>query len=44
MIESRDWPGNVRELGGTIVRAVIEAPSDEITPADIVLGTPERDG
>jgi transcriptional regulator with PAS, ATPase and Fis domain len=40
-----DWPGNVRELQNYIERAVVLAPSDELTPdllPDVVLGLKPR--
>ncbi|HLA83449.1 MAG TPA: sigma-54 dependent transcriptional regulator [Thermoguttaceae bacterium] len=40
-LEQYDWPGNVRELQNYIERAIVLAPSDEISPAllpEAVLG------
>ena len=39
-IEAHTWPGNVRELENCIKRAVIMADGNQITAADVGLGTP----
>jgi len=35
LLSGHDWKGNIRELSNAIERAVIFAPTEEITPADL---------
>jgi transcriptional regulator with PAS, ATPase and Fis domain len=39
-LRAHSWPGNVRELQNVIERAVLLAPGDEITAADVALEDP----
>ncbi len=41
-IKSYDWPGNIRELSHVIERAVVLAPSAEITVEDLAIETSSR--
>jgi len=46
LLEEYHWPGNVRELRNLMERAVVLAPGDEVTPADLNpwLETPPEEG
>jgi DNA-binding NtrC family response regulator len=39
---SHDWPGNVRELRNTLLRAATLAPTDDLGPDDLLLGSGKR--